>query len=250
MALGTPEPDADLGGRHGSGQVYVRLREAILNAELAPGLTMSQVALAEQLGVSRTPLREALRLLQGEGLIEAEPNRRVRVAPVTAADVEELYALRVTVEVEALRISMPQLQSEHIARLQALLAEMDHYAESHDYDRWVVPHAAFHAQLTGLAGARFSILLAQLFDHAERPRRLHIRHGPGAWGSDHREILTAVKAGEVERAAPLLAQHFARTAFEVIEFVEPEHDPLLLRGVLDDLGAAMPAAAKRRRRKQ
>src|SRR4029077_7455826 len=85
MALGTPEPDADLGGRHGSGQVYARLREAILNAELAPGLTMSQAALADQLGVSRTPLREALRLLQGEGLIEAEPNRRVRVAPVTAA---------------------------------------------------------------------------------------------------------------------------------------------------------------------
>lgn len=237
MAHTPSAPDADASARQNSSQVYSRLREAILNAELAPGLTMSQVALAEQLGVSRTPLREALRLLQGEGLIEAEPNRRVRVSPVTAADVEELYALRVTVEVEALRISMPQLRSEHVARLQGFLAEMDHYAEDQDYDRWVVPHAAFHAQLTGMAGARFATLLAQLFDHAERSRRLHIRHGPGAWGTDHRAILAAVKGGDVDTAAPLLAQHFSRTAFEVIEFVEPEHEPALLRQVLVDLGA-------------
>lgn len=224
-------------GRQASSHVHARLREAILNTELAPGLVMSQVALADELGVSRTPLREALRLLQGEGLIEAEPNRRVRVAPITASDVEELYALRVTVEAEALRLSMPNLRSEHIARLQGFLAEMDHYAEDKDYAGWTVPHAAFHAQLTGLAGLRFSVLLAQLFDHAERYRRLHIGHGPTAWGADHRGILEAVKAGDADRAAPLLAHHFARTAFEVIEFVEPDHEPARLRKVLADIDA-------------
>jgi GntR family transcriptional regulator, rspAB operon transcriptional repressor len=56
--------------------VYDRIRNAILDGELAPGAVMSQVALAEELGISRTPLREALRLLQGEGLVDAEPNRR------------------------------------------------------------------------------------------------------------------------------------------------------------------------------
>jgi DNA-binding GntR family transcriptional regulator len=237
MALTQPDPHEEFEGRQGSGQVHARLREAILNADLAPGLVMSQVALAEELGVSRTPLREALRLLQGEGLILAEPNRRVRVAPITATDVEELYALRVTVEVQALRLSMPHLRSEHIARLQGFLAEMDHYAEAEDYDGWVVPHAAFHAQLTGLAGARFAALLAQLFDHAERYRRLHIVHGPGAWGADHRAILGAVKDGDADRAAPLLAQHFARTAFEVIQYIEPDRDAALLKQVLADLGA-------------
>ncbi len=243
MVFTLPDPDDELEGRRGSNRVHVRLREAILNADLAPGLVMSQVALAEELGVSRTPLREALRLLQGEGLILAEPNRRVRVAPITADDVEELYALRVTVEVEALRLSMPELRSEHIARLQGFLAEMDHYAEARDYDGWVTPHAAFHAQLTAMAGARFDGLLAQLFDHAERYRRLHIVHGPGAWGSDHREILAAVKGGDPDVAAPLLAQHFARTAFEVIAFLEPDNEAVLLRRVLADL--ATPATAPR-----
>jgi GntR family transcriptional regulator, rspAB operon transcriptional repressor len=240
MALNTADHDEEPEGRQGSSQVHSRVREAILNAELAPGLVMSQVALAEELGVSRTPLREALRLLQGEGLIEAEPNRRVRVAPITASDVEELYALRVTVEAEALRLSMPNIRSEHIARLQGFLAEMDHYAEVKDYTGWTVPHAAFHAQLTGLAGVRFSTLLAQLFDHAERYRRLHIGHGPTAWGADHRGILEAVKAGDADRAAPLLARHFARTAFEVIEFIEPDHEPVRLRQVLADIDG--PAA--------
>ncbi len=89
--------------------VYERVRNAILDGELAAGTVMSQVALAEELGISRTPLREALRLLQGEGLIEAEPNRRVRVAPMTASDMEELCVMRVTLEAEALRLSVPLL---------------------------------------------------------------------------------------------------------------------------------------------
>jgi DNA-binding GntR family transcriptional regulator len=233
MAATDPEPD----GRQGASQVHDRVREAILNADLAPGMVMSQVALADELGVSRTPLREALRRLQGEGLIEAEPNRRVRVAPITASDVEELYALRVTIEVESLRLSMPHLRSEHIARLQGYLAEMDHYAEVKDYGGWTVPHAAFHAQLTALAGERFSLLLKQLFDHAERYRRLHIGHGPTAWGADHRGILEAVKAGDTDKGAQLLARHFARTAFEVIEFVEPGYEPVRLRQVLADMDA-------------
>ena len=65
--------------------VYERVRNAILDGQLAPGAVMSQVALAQDLGISRTPLREALRMLQSEGLVEGEPNRRVRVAPMTAA---------------------------------------------------------------------------------------------------------------------------------------------------------------------
>ena len=98
--------------------VYERVRNAILDGQLAPGAVMSQVALAEELGISRTPLREALRMLQSEGLVEGEPNRRVRVAPMTASDLEELYVMRVTLEAEALRLSVPRMTSEDLARLE------------------------------------------------------------------------------------------------------------------------------------
>jgi DNA-binding GntR family transcriptional regulator len=234
--------------RQSAEYVHRRVREAILESELPPGETMSQVALADELGVSRTPLREALRMLQGEGLIEARPNRRVRVTPISAGDLEELYALRVCLEAQALRLSVPRMTSEDIALLEGAIAQMAHYAEQRDMRRWLVPHAEYHRQLTDLAGERFSALLSQLFDHAERYRRLHLGHGPSAWATaDHREILDAVKDGDGAHAAPLLAQHLSRTAFEVAEILQPGRDLATLRQVLEEIGAEPPRRVEPRR---
>ncbi|HEY6525637.1 MAG TPA: GntR family transcriptional regulator [Solirubrobacteraceae bacterium] len=234
--------------RQSAEYVHRRVRAAILESELPPGETMSQVALADELGVSRTPLREALRMLQGEGLIEAKPNRRVRVTPISVGDLEELYALRVCLEAQALRLSVPRMTSEHIALLEGSIAQMAHYAEQRDMRRWLVPHAEYHRQLTDLAGERFSALLSQLFDHAERYRRLHLGHGPSAWATaDHREILDAVKDGDGARAAPLLAQHLSRTAFEVAEILQPGRDLATLRQVLEETGAEPPRRVEPRR---
>ena len=84
-------------------------------------------------------------------------------------------------------------------------------------------------------------MLAQLFDHAERYRRLHIGHGPVAWATkDHREILDACKAGDRDGCGALLASHFARTAFEVIELLDPAYDPARLREALTDAGGEIP----------
>ena len=213
--------------------VYDRVREAILEGEIAPGATMSQVALADELGISRTPLREALRMLQSEGLVEAERNRRVRVAPVSPVDLEELCIMRVTLEAEAIRLAVPRMTAEDLARLEGSMAEMAHFAEAKDYRRWTVPHQAFHRGLTAPAGDRFTGVLGQLLDHAERYRRLHIGHGPSAWATkDHRNILDACKAGDREAAGRLLAEHFARTGFEVIDQLASDYEPVRLRETL------------------
>src|SRR5689334_14247719 len=143
---------------------YDRVRSAILDGELPPGGVMSQVALAEELGISRTPLREALRMLQSEGLVDAERNRRVRVAPLSPADLEELYVMRVALEAQAIRLAVPRMSAEDLARLEGHNAEMAHYAQARDYRRWVIPHQAFHRALTAPAGERFTAVLTQLFD--------------------------------------------------------------------------------------
>src|SRR3954463_15295954 len=183
----------------GSEAVYQRVREAILEGEIAPGATMSQVALADEFGISRTPLREALRMLQTEGLVDAERTRRVRVAAASPADLEELCIMRVTLEAEAIRLAVPRMTAEDLAKLEGQNAEMAHYAQEKDYRRWTVPHAGFHQSLTARAGDRFSAQLTQLFDHAERYRRMHIGHGPTAWATaDHRAILDACKAADRE----------------------------------------------------
>lgn len=230
----------------GTEAVYQRVREAILDGKITPGTTMSQVALADELGISRTPLREALRMLQSEGLVQAEPNRRVRVAAASARDLEELYVARVTLEAEAIRLAVPRLTAEDIARLEGYNAEMAHFAEIKDYRRWTVPHRAYHRALTAPAGARVDALLSQLFDHSERYRRLHIGYGPSAWATkDHRAILDACKKGDREQAGRLLANHFARTAFELVGHLDPGYDPALLRDTLEDLaGDARPTSAR------
>lgn len=216
--------------------VYERVREAILDGGLAPGATMSQVALADELGISRTPLREALRMLQSEGLVDAEHNRRVKVAPLSPDDLEQLCVIRVTLEAQAIRLAVPRMTAEDLARLEGFFAEMAHFAEGRDYRRWVVPHQAFHRALTAPAGDRFTAALTQLFDHAERYRRLHVGRGPSAWATaGHRRILDACKRHDRDAAGRMLAQHFARTAFEVIELIEPGHDAGLLRDALADV---------------
>jgi DNA-binding GntR family transcriptional regulator len=226
-------------------EAYERVRTAILDGELAPGTVMSQVALALELGISRTPLREALRMLQSEGLIEAEPNRRVRVAPMSPADLEELYVMRVTLEAEALRLSVPKLTSEDFARLEGYMAQMAHYAEIKDYRRWTVPHARFHRALTAPAGERVNFTLGQMFDHAERYRRLHIGRGPGAYATtDHRDILDTCKAGDRERSGGLLASHLARTGFEVLHLLDRGYAPSRLEQALSDAGGErLPTSA-------
>ena len=87
--------------------IHARLREAILSGDMAGREVTTQVALGESLGAGRTPIREALRLLQREGLVIAEPNRRVRVAELSADDAESLYVSRIALEVAALRITVP-----------------------------------------------------------------------------------------------------------------------------------------------
>jgi GntR family transcriptional regulator, rspAB operon transcriptional repressor len=227
--------------------VYERVRSAILDGELAAGAVMSQVALAEELGISRTPLREALRMLQSEGLVEGEPNRRVRVAPMTASDLEQLCVMRVTLEAEALRLSVPNMTSEDVARLEGYMAEMAHYAQEKDYGRWTVPHHRFHRALTARAGERVNLVLGQMFDHAERYRRLHIGKGPSAWATaQHRDILDACKAHDRDRSAGLLASHLARTGVEVSELLEPGYDPQLLRTAVVDAGGELPKRRSRR----
>jgi GntR family transcriptional regulator, rspAB operon transcriptional repressor len=227
--------------------VYERVRNAILDGQLAPGAVMSQVALADELGISRTPLREALRMLQSEGLVEGEPNRRVRVAPMTAHDLEELCVMRVTLEAEAMRLSVPKMTSEDLAKLEGHMAEMAHYAQEKDYVRWTIPHHRFHRALTAHAGDRVNVVLAQMFDHAERYRRLHIGPGPSAWATaQHRDILDACKAGDREASAGLLASHLARTGLEVSELLEPGYDPNLLKIAVVDVGGELPKRRSRR----
>jgi DNA-binding GntR family transcriptional regulator len=220
--------------------LHDRLRDAILSGELPAGAVMSQVELAREFEVSRTPLREAMRMLQREGLIEAEANRRVRVTPISLEDLEDLYSLRIVNEALGVRLTVPHLTSEDDAFLEHAIAETNRYSAETDFvmkDRW---HRAFHDRLVQHAGARVVAFLRDLRDHAGRYRRMYVSSHDEAWTVaviEHDLILQAARDRDAALAAGLMARHLTRTALSVIGTIAPEHEPaairIALRSVLD-----------------
>ncbi len=223
-------------GRPRDGQhvalVHERLRNAILRGEVPAGYTASQAALAGQLEVGRTPLREALRMLQREGLVVSEPNRPVRVAGLSSSDAEELYVMRISLEAVAIRITVPQLHSADIAELEGLLAQMDHYMRSRDNTGLRTPHRAFHLALVAGSGPRVTETIGQLFDHAERYRLAFGAATPDVLDQrreEHRSIVDAVTAADPDQVAQRLVAHYAHTAALIFAGLDAGHDLARLR---------------------
>jgi DNA-binding GntR family transcriptional regulator len=220
--------------------VHEQLRQAILRGDVPPGPATSQLVLARELGVGRTPLREALRMLQSEGLVISEPNRRVRIAELSIADAEELYAIRIPLEAVAARITVPTLTDRDIAELEGLMAQMDHLMASGT--PIIELHHQFHARFVMAAGPRIVAQIAQLFDHAERYRRAFGAAMPDHWKArraEHRAILDAAKAGDAERTAMAIAAHYLHTAKIVATALDPGYDLARLRVAIEVVAPAI-----------
>src|SRR6476661_4425771 len=116
--------------------VHTYLRECILDGTLKPGTKLSQVSLAAQLGISRTPLREVLRMLQEEGLVEIEPNQRTRVAGLDPQELDDVYASRILLETLALSMTIGNFGAAGRKEATRLLAVMRHAARTGDLSGW------------------------------------------------------------------------------------------------------------------
>jgi DNA-binding GntR family transcriptional regulator len=216
--------------------VYASVRDAILRGEMRPGDEVRQERVAGNLQVSRTPLREALRMLEREGLVAAERNRSYRVTGYSLADMEQLYVVRLPLESMAIRVSIPQLRTQDLAALEGCMAQMATFAQAEDYEQWEVPHREFHRRLVSKGGARVTRLLSEFSDHAERYRRFYTTQGPRAWSTgidEHRGILDACRAGDPDEGARRLANHLTHTALAVIEMIEPGYEPTALNLALE-----------------
>ena len=123
------------------GYVAERLRRAILRGHFKPGERLDQNEIAELLNVSRSPVREALRTLAAEGLVEVYPHRGAVVAELSPAEFEEISIIRVVLESMAARLAAPHIDDERIALLKDILAELDCTT---DLDRWVELNRRFH----------------------------------------------------------------------------------------------------------
>jgi DNA-binding GntR family transcriptional regulator len=229
-----PEEPATRDGQSVS-VVYEKLRQAILSGDIVPGQLTSQSELGADLEFSRTPLREALRMLQHEGLVVLQPNRRVRIGPLSAAEAEELYMMRVALEAMAVRLTVPALVPEDIAALEGIMAQLDHLFASGS-PSFPAAHKAFHMRFCARTGARPLAMISQLSDHAERYRIFYGAADPGHWErrrGQHRAILDAAAAGDAAAAAAALVVHYVDTARLVAAASEPPGDLSRLRATVE-----------------
>ncbi len=197
-----------------------RLRDEILAGALAAGAALPQEELSARFGVSRSPLREALRALEAEGWIEYHPNRGAFVAQVSARDVRELYAVRRILEAGAIHLAIPRLDDALIGRARALERAM---RAEHDGAAFVAAHQRFHLLLYEAAGnAR---LIEAIVLHYVRVQRVPAFEAAldkvrRCSARDHREILAACDARDAAGAERATVAHLQRLEAIVLERLE------------------------------
>ncbi len=210
--------------------VHTYLRECILDGTLTPGTKLSQVTLAEQLGVSRTPLREVLRLLQEEGLVEIEPNQRTRIAGLDPQELDDIYAARILMETVALSMTMGTFGAGGRRDAKRQLAAMRRAAKTGHFDGWFAAHAEFHRLITAATGEAMQRQLSALADRTIRYIRIYQLSDPDSWQAagdvEHSQILQSLIDGDEQGALSGMAHHLARTALVVLTDCARDYVPL------------------------
>jgi DNA-binding GntR family transcriptional regulator len=209
------------GVRHKTATHYVVdiLREAIATGKLKEGDQLLQAEIAETLGVSRTPVREALRLLEAEGWIAFSPHRGGVVASLSSDEVRQIFEIRFALESLALKQSIPSLPEKIFDQAAAILDELD---IEQDIGHWVPLNRRFHLTLYAGAGARLLTLIESQYDAVDRYLRLELveMNNAGDSQDEHRAILVACRNRDVERAVALCEPHIAGAGADLAEALD------------------------------
>ncbi|MBW8192098.1 GntR family transcriptional regulator [Neiella marina] len=199
--------------------VVSMLRERILSGELKAGSALRQAALAEQIGVSRIPIREALLQLEAEGLVEFEPHKGATVACMSKAMVDDLFELRALIECDLLRRSIPQMTKEDFELAASRLDNMERAWQREDpIATWSDMNMDFHMALYRAANRPHAIDLVRTLNHnSGRYVRMNLFLTGAKPRSEleHRQLLEMCHNGEADAACELLRTHILSSAEEI-----------------------------------
>jgi phosphonate utilization transcriptional regulator len=182
----------------------------ILTGEMSPGTKLNEAAIAERFGVSRGPLREALRMLEESGLIRQEKNRGAFVREIDLDEAAEIYDVRAGLDATAGRLLAPRITPEQVAALRALADEMQEVAGRNDVDRFHRLNLAFHDRLIGFADNRslseiYQRLVKQLA--LFRRRNLLVPQAIPLFADEHSAIVDCLAAGDATASGEALYRH-------------------------------------------
>nr|WP_321250658.1 GntR family transcriptional regulator [uncultured Ruegeria sp.] len=187
------------------------LRRMILSGELAAGTDHLESELAETLGMSRTPIREAALMLESKGLLEMRPRKGVRILPVSSDDMREIYDILTELEsLAAQRAAEAGYSVDELAVLAGSIANMDQAIEAEDLEAWAEADELFHQELVRLGGnKRVEAIVAMMSDQVRRARAttLFIRPLPVKSNEDHRVVFQAISEGRPDTARERHREH-------------------------------------------
>ena len=205
-------------------EAYEQIRRRILDNAWPPGHRALEQEVALALGMSRTPVREALLRLQGEGLVEVIPRHGMRVLPVSPNDMREIYQILTALECMAAELLARRLPSDK--ELEPLVADtkaMDKALKADDLGAWAAADERFHAHLVDLAGNRqLQATGLNDWDRAHRARRftLRLRPKPVSSTQEHMLMVERLRAGDPEGAARVTRAHRERANRELVTIFE------------------------------
>lgn len=190
------------------------LRELIFSGELPAGSDHLESELAARLGMSRTPVREAALTLESQGLLELRPRKGVRILPVSAEDMREIYDILTELEsLAAERAAESGLGEADLVELAGAIEEMDRALAADDLGAWAEADDRFHGELVRLGGnQRLATIVGMMSDQVRRARAvtLYMRPRPTQSNDDHRGVLEAIRGGDPRRAHDLHHAHRQR----------------------------------------
>lgn len=209
-----PSPDTLIPFATKSDLAYTRVRALILSGELEPGAVLPQVTLARTIGISTTPLREALRRLRQEGLVSLDAHRDARVAPLDATEARELVELRQSLDPLAASLAASRRTDDELSEIATVLAGLESLS-SHPSLEQLEHHRRFHAAIYRAAhNALLADALDGLWDKSDR-YRLHALEDEREEADrtrsaeEHRLLFEAVRDGDSEGAAEVMRRHVA-----------------------------------------
>lgn len=215
-------------------RVYQAMQELIISSQLDPGQHLVENELAEMLGVSRQPIREALQLLDSEGWVDLRPGYGAFVHAPTDNEVDQLLAVRSVLESESARMAAQHADAAGVAQLRAICATGEAALGCDDVDMMVAANAELHHRVTELSGNQVLLDFVTQVDRRVRWYYTPVarQRGRKSW-QEHAWLIDAIEAGDADAAYRVMREHTERTRQSYLEHrkdnPEPAEPPARLR---------------------
>lgn len=204
-----------------------KLRNLIISGELGAGTDHLESELASSLGMSRTPVREAVLLLEAQGLLEVRPRKGVRIRPISTSDMCEIYDILTELEsLAAAEAAKRGYGTKDLAQLAKAITQMEAALSNNDRDTWAASDDMFHAELVRLGGnTRLEVIVSMMVDQVRRARMvtLYMRPVPDQSNADHRGVLLAIENGDSDAARKIHHNHRTSAKKTLIELLQKHH---------------------------